>query len=89
MEYSRFARCAWACLLVLAMSAPTFPGEIPVAEKLSAALGDTLDGGMITRDLPGHGTFVAEVPVHPGLSAAYRRRLASLQDHSHLPTSAH
>lgn len=89
MTNLRFPRKAWACLLVLTLSAPTFAAETPMAARLSAALGDTLDAGMISRDLPGHGGFQANAPLNLGRSAAYRRQVASLVDHSHLATSAH
>ena len=86
---------AGACLLALALSAPTFANETsmttrtPMATKLSAALGDTLDGGMIISDLPGHGSFQADAPVNLGRGATYRSQVALLASHIHLATSAH
>lgn len=89
MKSARLRRNPWAWLLVLALPASTTAAEIPMAAKLSAALGGTLDGGMITSDLPGNGSFQPNVPVNLGRGAAYRRQVASLANHSHLPTSAH
>jgi hypothetical protein len=95
MKYVRSTWESGAWLLALAMSAPVFASDNPtaaqppMATRLCAALGDSLDAGMITRDLPGHGSFQADAPVNLGRSAAYRRQVASRVAHSHLATSAH
>jgi hypothetical protein len=65
-----------AVVAVLALqSAPAPADSAKVADKMSAALGGTLDDGMITAG--SHGKLDTSVPLRRGRSREYRGQLAS------------
>lgn len=62
-------------LLATSASRPAHAGDVPVAAKLSAALGGFQGDGMSDAGGAGHGRYDADVELRPGRNDAFRKQV--------------
>jgi hypothetical protein len=70
------------------LAAPAMGGGLNSAQKLSEALGGSLEAGLIVGGA-GYGRLDSSVPLRRGRGEIYRVRVALGLAHNHLATSAH